>query len=198
MLNKIPKIFVVTLIIFVTMCSTLGNLSLAMSSSSENSITNENQEEIIIKFKKGTEKTRKNKIKDEMSLSEEVMDIENLDTKVIKLPKGKKLEDVKGLAKKYGEIEYVEPNYEAEFLYMPNDPGYKNLSAVLTAIGAQTGWDITKGESVVVAVVDSGVAVHPDLPTLLPGYSAITSLSPNNDKVGHGTGVAGVIGAVRR
>ena len=85
---------------------------------------------------------------------------------------------------------------EAEFYYIPNDPGYKTISAILTAIGAQSAWDITKGESVVVAIVDSGVAIHPDLQPLLPGYSAVTSLSPNNDKLGHGTGVTGVAGAI--
>jgi len=86
---------------------------------------------------------------------------------------------------------------EAEFYYIPNDPGYNNLSSSLTYIGAKTAWDITKGENVVVAIVDSGVsAIHPDLPPLLPGYSAISTISPNNDKRGHGTGVTGTASAV--
>ena len=94
-------------------------------------------------------------------------------------------------------IEYVEPNYIADFdATTSNDPGYKNLSAVLTAIGAQKGWDIITSGGPIIAVVDSGVAVHPDLPKMLPGYSAVANLSPNNDKLGHGTGVAGVIGAL--
>jgi len=93
-------------------------------------------------------------------------------------------------------IEYVEPNYTAEFDATTNDPGYKNLTTALTALGAQTGWDIINSGGPVVAVVDSGVAQHSDLPKMLPGFSAVSSLSPNNDKRIHGTGVAGVIGAI--
>jgi len=93
-------------------------------------------------------------------------------------------------------VEYVEPNYITEFDATSNDPGYKNLSAVLTAIGAQKGWDIVNKGGPIVAVVDSGIAKHADLPELLPGYSAIANLSPYNDTVGHGTGVAGVIAAL--
>jgi len=88
---------------------------------------------------------------------------------------------------------------EAEFYYVPNDPLYNVVEPYFNALGVQQAWDITKGENVVVAVVDSGVALHPDLvDNLLPGYSAISSLLPNTDSKGHGTGVAGVIGAVRR
>ena len=86
---------------------------------------------------------------------------------------------------------------EAEFYYVPNDPSYKDWSTFFTAIGAQNAWNITKGESVVVAIVDTGViANHPDLPTLLPGYSAVSSLLPNTDSKGHGTAVSGVVGAI--
>ena len=93
-------------------------------------------------------------------------------------------------------IEYVEPNHIVEISAVPNDTGYKTLSAILTAIGAQKGWDIVTGGGPIIAVVDTGIMQHPDLPKLLPGFSAVSSLSPNNDKVGHGTGVAGAIGAI--
>lgn len=93
-------------------------------------------------------------------------------------------------------IEYVEPNYKGSFDLTPNDPNYPAQKALLTALNAQNGWDIVSGGGPIIAVVDSGVYNHPDLPALLPGYSAVSGLSPNSDTVNHGTGVAGTLGAV--
>jgi hypothetical protein len=84
-----------------------------------------------------------------------------------------------------------------DYSYIPNDQYYSTQSSVLTTLKAQAGWDVTKGEnSPVIAVVDSGVVSHPDLPAPIQGYSAVSSLTYNNDKVGHGTSVAGVLGAI--
>jgi len=94
-------------------------------------------------------------------------------------------------------IEYVEPNYLATEDAVPNDTNYSSMILVLTLLNAQAGWDIISGASgPVIAVVDSGIAQVPDLPPLLPGFSSVASLSPNYDKSGHGTGVAGTLGAV--
>jgi len=93
-------------------------------------------------------------------------------------------------------IEYVEPNYLFNQEREPNDPAYSSQKALLTALNAQAGWDIVTGGGPIVAVVDSGVIQHPDLPKLLTGHAAVSTLSPNNDKVNHGTGVAGTIGAI--
>jgi len=94
-------------------------------------------------------------------------------------------------------IESVELNYTATFDEIPNDPHYiKYQSSALTTINAFMGWDIINGGGPTIAIVDSGIAHHTDLPPLLPGYSAVAGLSPNNDIQGHGTKVAGVIGMV--
>ena len=111
-------------------------------------------------------------------------------------------------------VEYVEPNYTLGFSLDPNDPHYKTLKNVLSAINAQNGWDImlehenqrgimeqadrgaAKYWGGTIAIIDSGmIANHADLPVLLDGYSAVASLAYGNDKVGHGTSVAGVVGA---
>ncbi|MCL1975140.1 MAG: DUF5011 domain-containing protein, partial [Firmicutes bacterium] len=93
-------------------------------------------------------------------------------------------------------IVYAEPNYTIKADAAPNDPGYKSYTAAYNALNAAAGWDIVKSGGPVVAVVDSGTALNPDLPKLLAGYAAVAGLSPNNDKLGHGTGVAGTIGAL--
>ncbi|MBW4080116.1 S8 family peptidase [Paenibacillus sp. S150] len=106
--------------------------------------------------------------------------------------------------------EYTEPHY----MYLTNDAAGENTGAAvitpndllfstyqwnLPAIEAELGWNLSKGsKEVIVAVVDTGVqANHPDLKgQLLAGYNAITNGSPPDDDVGHGTHVAGIIGAL--
>lgn len=103
---------------------------------------------------------------------------------------------------------YVEPHY----LYMtnelgdqdatveqPNDSLYAQYQWNLPIIETNKGWRLSKGkEEVIVAVVDTGVDLkHPDLKGhLLPGYNVFDSSKPPQDDVGHGTHVAGIIGAI--
>ncbi|CAH1196301.1 hypothetical protein PAECIP111892_02206 [Paenibacillus auburnensis] len=106
--------------------------------------------------------------------------------------------------------EYTEPHY----MYLTNDAVDENAGAKvitpndllfstyqwnLPAIETEQGWNLSKGsKEVIVAVVDTGVqASHPDLQgQLLTGYNAITNGSTPDDDVGHGTHVAGIIGAL--
>ena len=94
-------------------------------------------------------------------------------------------------------VEYVEPNYTMDFSLIPNDAEYSRLSTMLGWMNTTEGWSITEGKnSPIIAIIDSGVATHVDLPQLLGGYAAVAGLAYGNDQVGHGTSVAGVAGAV--
>jgi subtilisin family serine protease len=66
----------------------------------------------------------------------------------------------------------------------------------LTAVGAESAWQITRGTGVTVAVVDSGVdATHPDLAgQVLPQIDFVDD-PWTGDPTGHGTHVAGIIAA---
>lgn len=68
-------------------------------------------------------------------------------------------------------------------------------------ISAEAAWSITQGDSdIVIAVLDDGVEVHPDLSAnLLTGYNAINNTTGGTPAYNsyHGTAVAGIIGAVR-
>src|SRR5690606_7559291 len=78
------------------------------------------------------------------------------------------------------------------------DPDRK-LQYGLDKINAEKAWEITAGnENVVIAVLDSGVDLnHPDLKkNLVKGYTTINGTTSANDDNGHGTHVAGIIGAV--
>ena len=156
-------------------------------------------DEIIIKFKEPWQVPGKEKqLRHEIEKVEKVGFVEELGLYVVRVDDlSKNPNAVLNRFKNNKYIEFVEPNYILKADYIPNDPNYKTQSATLTLLKAQDGWDIIKGDSgTVIAVVDSGVAMHSDLPPLLGGYSAVAGLSPNNDKLGHGTGVAGTIGMV--
>ncbi len=77
-----------------------------------------------------------------------------------------------------------------------NDP-YFASAWHLAMIGAPAAWDIAKGAGVTVAILDSGVdGTHPDLAgKLVPGWNLVDNNSNTSDVYGHGTMVAGVVGA---
>ena len=155
--------------------------------------------EIIIKFKEpGQVPGKEKQLQHEIEKVEKVGFVEGLGVYVVKVDDlGKNPNAVLNRFKNNKYIESVEPNYIGKNDVVPNDPNYSAMALALTILNAQAGWDIISGASgPIVAVVDTGVAIHPDLPPLLPGYSAVAGLSPNNDKDGHGTSVAGTIGAI--
>ncbi len=65
-------------------------------------------------------------------------------------------------------------------------------------IDADLIWDTTTGESIKVAIVDTGIDIkHPDLlVNIKGGINTINSSIGYNDDNGHGTHVAGIIGAI--
>ena len=112
------------------------------------------------------------------------------------------------------EVEYAEFNYICNFASTPNDPFY-NQKWDLVRMNVPSAWDIADGSmDVIVAVIDTGVDLdHPDLANRVmdgsdfvpggdehggevPGDGIDNNLDGWVDgNVGHGTHVAGIIGA---
>lgn len=82
----------------------------------------------------------------------------------------------------------------------PSTPllNHANKSALVTwnikRIKAPAAWTITRGKSIKVAIIDTGIAAHPNL-RLAGGKNTINGRSFADDN-GHGTHVAGIIAAI--
>jgi len=94
-------------------------------------------------------------------------------------------------------IEYVEPNFIGSFERVPNDPQYVVFGNVYARIiNAEAGWAIITDSSIPIAVIDTGMSGNADLPSPLRSYNVLNRNTDVTDRVNHGTGVAGTIGAI--
>ena len=111
------------------------------------------------------------------------------------------------LNKCYPFVIYNHPFFEVEFQATVDDPyfdnqlGFKNIYAPDADINMEEAWEITSGKSFVkVGVFDSGIDAHHEDLNVLTGCTCYENTGFMNynfgyDKLGHGTSVAGIIGA---
>jgi subtilisin family serine protease len=106
-----------------------------------------------------------------------------------------------------GLVEFAEPDYWVHLARTePNDPAFADGTLWgLDRIDASEGWDLaTSANNIVVAVIDTGVRyTHEDLAANMwihptdgsHGLDVLTGSNDPNDDSGHGTLIAGIIGA---
>ena len=113
-------------------------------------------------------------------------------------------------------VAWAEPDWRVHALSTPNDPGFDRQWNLL-GIGCPAAWDVTIGDpSIVVGMVDTGIAPHPDLDAArVAGFDFVSDTSISGDGNGrdadatdpgdlddtdhtstwHGTHTAGIVAA---
>jgi subtilisin len=86
------------------------------------------------------------------------------------------------------------PPYRVDLANVPHSLS-EGVDWGVSAYGIPALWQTTKGDGVRVAVIDTGVAKHSALEGVVCEWRNFSSDSEQLDTVGHGTHVAGVIGA---
>ncbi len=128
--------------------------------------------------------------------------IPQLDLHAVRVPRGKTAQDVMDRYKNHPLVEFVEEEIFMEPAATPNDPWFKNWQIPLQLLSAEAAWEIGTGApDIPIAVLDTGLDInHYEFVDRIArgeiyGYDFADDDPDFNDPHGHGTLVAGVIGA---
>ncbi len=149
--------------------------------------------EILIKFKGGIAEKAKERIYKALG----VTSVRNgyKDRYHVLTIKNGKVEEVIEKCKKFKEIKYAEPNHIYHLNMKPDDEFYP-FQWHLPMINIEDAWDISIGEGVKVAVIDSGVNPNGNDgfgTRLIQGRDFVKTGNRSKDDNGHGTHVAGTL-----
>lgn len=177
--------------------------------------------EILVKFKPGVSGGEMANINARHGASE-IATSPYAGFKRLKIPPHKTVAEMVAIYSSNPNVVYAEPNFIAQAFLTPDDAYYAPYqwhldNPVYGGINMEAAWDVTTGDqSVIVAVVDTGIAYEdyqesvslgkrrssvvtyqqaPDLANtvFVPGYDFVNNDTHPNDDEGHGTHVAGTI-----
>ncbi|MDH5769249.1 MAG: S8 family serine peptidase [Nitrospirota bacterium] len=166
--------------------------------------------EVLVKFKSGVVSTLSLKAHGAVGASV-VKKLALVNVDHVRLPQGVSVKDAIISYMQDPNVEYAEPNYILKLsATVPNDLYFGQQWALRNTgqfasgtagadMKAPEAWDITKeSSSVIIAVLDTGIDYsHPDLfDNVISGWNFIDDNGNTMDDFGHGTHVAGIIGAI--
>jgi len=158
-------------------------------------------DEVIVVFNEEVSFREANKILEDIdSVDEETLTRESIteEVVVVGVADDSSVSEAVAELNASSDIAYAQPNYLYTICATPNDPRVSEQWAIHSTKLYQA-WDLVKtNKTVSVAVVDTGIkADHEDLKdVIVPGsYKNVTGGVATGDPHGHGTQVAGVIGA---
>ncbi|MFH1541171.1 MAG: S8 family serine peptidase [Elusimicrobiota bacterium] len=153
-------------------------------------------DEISVKFKVGVSIETIDKINEDLNV-QVIKKIKVLRTYLVEISTTTTLEETLKKYKENPNVQYAEPNFVGKtFSTVPNDT-YLDKQWAVKKLDLDRAWDIENGASVIVAVLDTGIDLyHLDLKkNIISGYDFVDNDKIPMDDNGHGTLVAGVIGA---
>ncbi len=123
--------------------------------------------------------------------------IQGIDVRIIQLPAQASEKAVEALLKHNKHLKFVERDFILKSGLTPSDPYLANAWH-LPKIGVNSAWDLSQGQNVTIAILDSGVdGTHPDLAAkMVPGWNFYDNNADTTDVYGHGTQVAGAAAAI--
>ncbi|MGE2726542.1 type VII secretion-associated serine protease mycosin, partial [Mycolicibacterium pulveris] len=88
-----------------------------------------------------------------------------------------------------------QPTRQQEPCVLSAQTAEASTSGQLDDLGLASVWPLTRGRGQTIAVIDTGVSRHRLLPDLVPGGDYVSTGDGTQDCDGHGTIVAGIVGA---
>ena len=173
--------------------------------------------ELIVRFARGVDRQQRAALAEKHG-SSVVRHLRVANLAVVPVPDGQSADAAAKELERESGVVYATPNYLRKLsARTPNDPRWGELWG-LRKIAAPDAWDVTTGsDAVAVAVVDTGIAAHADLADNIwtnsvedvdgvdddangyvddvRGWDFVDEDRNPSDETGHGTHVAGTIGA---